>query len=356
MSSKYRQLTDLLRSELAGLARSGQTRLPTEQELAARYHMSRQTVRHALQLLEAEGLILRQQGRGTFIAEALQRTSQRRIALLVHRADAYLTPAFIHDLRSALTAENCTLTVHATDGSPARERQLLQTLAAEHVTGVVCEAAATARPSVNADLFQLLAQRGVPVVLLGSANENLAHLPLAAPDHEAGATLLTRHLLHQGRRRFGGVFCHDDRGSVERFHALCRTLLEADLPLPESSILWLSLQDVYHPEDAHLIRQLDAFLDRITGDCDALVCATDELAHLLLNRMLLRGVRVPQDMAIAGMDNSYLHQLGPVPLTSVGPRRLRPGAAAARLLLTLLSGSPAASLKLPMELFPRSST
>jgi len=40
--------------------------MPTEQEFAARFGVSRVTIRKALNMLEAEKLILRQQGRGTF--------------------------------------------------------------------------------------------------------------------------------------------------------------------------------------------------------------------------------------------------------------------------------------------------
>ena len=45
------------------------TKLPTERALAEKYRMGRNTIRHALGELESRGLIYRQVGRGTFVAD-----------------------------------------------------------------------------------------------------------------------------------------------------------------------------------------------------------------------------------------------------------------------------------------------
>ena len=59
MAMKYRVLADRLREDL--IRGSGQRgcKLPTELELTQQYQLSRQTVRHALQLLEEEGDLVR---------------------------------------------------------------------------------------------------------------------------------------------------------------------------------------------------------------------------------------------------------------------------------------------------------
>ena len=57
MASKYERLAQLLREELARLRAAGTTRMPSEAEIVQKYGVSRQTVRHALTLLEEEGLI-----------------------------------------------------------------------------------------------------------------------------------------------------------------------------------------------------------------------------------------------------------------------------------------------------------
>jgi GntR family transcriptional regulator len=64
----YHQLYQILRSHiLSGEWQPGDM-IPPESELIERYQVSRTTVRQVLDLLTNEGLIHRQQGRGTFVA------------------------------------------------------------------------------------------------------------------------------------------------------------------------------------------------------------------------------------------------------------------------------------------------
>lgn len=64
----YRQIADRLRDEIAARRFEPSGRLPTESEIGARFAVSRVTVRLALDRLEAEGLIERRKGKGTFTA------------------------------------------------------------------------------------------------------------------------------------------------------------------------------------------------------------------------------------------------------------------------------------------------
>lgn len=66
---KYYQLKELLREKIvAGEWETGDV-IPSERELSEQYDISRMTARQALRELTTEGLIYREQGRGTFVAE-----------------------------------------------------------------------------------------------------------------------------------------------------------------------------------------------------------------------------------------------------------------------------------------------
>ena len=63
----YEQVANALRADIQGGAFDATKRLPTEEELAEKYGISRITVRRAVGDLVEEGLVEKKQGKGTFI-------------------------------------------------------------------------------------------------------------------------------------------------------------------------------------------------------------------------------------------------------------------------------------------------
>jgi GntR family transcriptional regulator len=63
----YYQLERALRKRIQAREVDGGTPFPTERDLCDEYGVSRTTVRQALMILEREGLLKREQGRGTFV-------------------------------------------------------------------------------------------------------------------------------------------------------------------------------------------------------------------------------------------------------------------------------------------------
>ncbi|MGW0632614.1 GntR family transcriptional regulator [Streptomyces sp. NPDC002758] len=64
----YEQVADDLRRKIASGALKAGQRLDGNAKMAERYGVAAMTIRHALDILRREGLIVSQQGRGTFVA------------------------------------------------------------------------------------------------------------------------------------------------------------------------------------------------------------------------------------------------------------------------------------------------
>ena len=67
---QYRKLYEILRKHIVKGVYSEGDLLPSENELCAAYEMARPTVRHALETLVKDGLILKKQGKGSIVRKA----------------------------------------------------------------------------------------------------------------------------------------------------------------------------------------------------------------------------------------------------------------------------------------------
>lgn len=65
----YRQIADELRDAIQAGELSAGSQLPSERELVERYGTAAQTVREAVKVLKAEGLVIGRRGRGVFVRE-----------------------------------------------------------------------------------------------------------------------------------------------------------------------------------------------------------------------------------------------------------------------------------------------
>jgi GntR family transcriptional regulator len=74
----YQVMRDLKEQIVSGKLAPG-SRLPSEASLTGRYHVSRVVIRQALQILEDEGLIDRERGRGTFVSQQVVDDAAPRI-------------------------------------------------------------------------------------------------------------------------------------------------------------------------------------------------------------------------------------------------------------------------------------
>ena len=110
-SPLYQQIKALLTGSLeAGEWKPGEL-IPSEFELAARYKVSQGTVRKAIDELAAENLLVRRQGRGTFVATHIEGRTQFRFLRLtpVDGPPRYPDSRILECRRARATAETARL-------------------------------------------------------------------------------------------------------------------------------------------------------------------------------------------------------------------------------------------------------
>ncbi len=81
----YYQLKELIREQIDNGELKPEDRIPSERELSERYEISRMTARQAITELVNEGLLFREQGKGTFVA--MPKISQGLLGLTSYTED-----------------------------------------------------------------------------------------------------------------------------------------------------------------------------------------------------------------------------------------------------------------------------
>ena len=314
---KYQELIDALSNDISsGRYKPGQ-KLPSEAGLVKKFQTSRITVGRALRELQQKGLIERVAGSGSYVRGELERGLLFGL-LIPDLGETEIFDPICHGIANAPEAGD-----HACLGSyrSAREQQsgaVLAALSAVHsrrVTGVFFaplefegEATKTNRRILNA-----FREANIPVVLLDrrpSAMPERVRADLVGLNNRQAGFVATEHLAQLGcTKRIGFIAYQAAEATVEGRMAGYRDALRK-----------YGLQDVSEPS-----AQIGAN-DRIDlpgGDLpkgeeiEAFVCVNDHVAGVLMHAFLSRGVRIPQDIRLVGIDDVKYASLLPVPLTTV---------------------------------------
>jgi PAS domain S-box-containing protein len=156
--------------------------------------------------------------------------------------------------------------------------------------------------------------------------------PVAGPDNVGGVRAVVDHLVRHGHRRIGFVGHLAQRDMTERHHAYRQALLGHGIdPRPEWQV---RATDTLEAGGRDAGRRLVAAGLPTT----AVVAATDRNAVGLIEALGSYGVRVPEQQAVVGFDNTEAGARHTPPLTTVEPRFDLVGELAVRLLVTRLRG------------------
>ena len=194
----------------------------------------------------------------------------------------------------------------------------------------------------------VLAGLGTVKPLLVIAGCVLPGIDAVGAENTSSARDLTAHLFAHGRRRLlflGAPYPCDMR---DRYEGFC--LAHTDRGLEPSDPVRIPI------EEADGVRFAERFLAG-DHDADAVVCANDELALAVLDRLTRAGVRVPDDVAITGWDDVMAARYVRPGLTTVRQPVREIGALAASRLHERVSGGGGAlePVVLPTELVLRGS-
>jgi len=178
----------------------------------------------------------------------------------------------------------------------------------------------------------ILEHAGAPVVELMETDTSFIDMCVGFSNYSAGQEM-TRHLITRGYRRiaFAGSQMERDLRAVRRMNAYLtemeRHKLPTDLAMTYSG--WSS----YRGGAQALAKIIEA-----KEDVDAIFFATDSLAIGAILECGRRGIRVPEDIAIAGFNGQEIVDFIHPKLTTIASPRYEIGRVAAEMILQRISG------------------
>lgn len=245
-------------------------------------------------------------------------------------------------------AHRWTVLVDQTDGSPERERLVLDGIRDRMIDGLLF-----APRSVSAEA---LADRPaeVPLVLLGDRVVE-AGIDRVTVDSPGVGRAATRHLLELGRRRvavIGADSGTDDPLAMARLQGVRDELAAAGLPSGPVLELTAAHWDHGHGEQAAETMLASGV------EVDAIVCFNDALALGAMHALQRAGRRVPGDVAVIGVDDVPAARFLWPSLSSVRLEKEKIARHAVTLLADRIADPdrPVREIVTGFELVPRAST
>ncbi len=329
---KYLEIVKWINEQIRTKKLTAGQKMYSENELKDMFGVSRQTVRHAIGVLEQDGVIRRIQGSGTYINDSrLANLAKRmRVSVVTTYVDGYIFPRTIQGIENVLLEEGYSVQIAFTNNQNGREKTILEDIISrDEVAGIIVETTKSGIPNPNLHLYQEIRKRRIPVVFINSYYPQLKIPHVSINDHMAGWKM-TRHLIAMGHKKIGGIFKLDDGQGRLRYSGYMDAMLDAGLELEDSRILWVDTEDV-----KHLDKLTEKILDRLK-DCTGVFCYNDEVAFGLIDIFKKAGIRVPKDISVAGVDDSELAVLGEVAITSAPHPMEKLGRKAAENLLRMI--------------------
>lgn len=277
-------------------------------------------------------------------ARALASGRSMTVGAVMPTLDNAIFSRALQAMQTTLAAGGYQLLVASHDYNPAAEVEVIRTLLSRGVDGMILVGADRA-PEAEA----LLMAAGVPVVLTWRAP---AGTPAVVVDNEQAGALAVQHLMELGHRRIGaitGTIRFNDRQRM-RLTGARQALERTGLALPPS----LACEQSTTLEGG---RMGCAKLLELADPPTAIVCGLDLLAIGCMVEAQARGLSVPGQLSVVGIDDLDMSAHVSPSLSTVHIPTARIGSEAASKLVAMLADHETPlQMSLPVELIVRRSS
>jgi LacI family transcriptional regulator len=352
----YQQVAADIRRKIVSREMPVGSRIPPHRDLATQYGVSIITINKALSGLVSEGLLYSHVGRGTYVMVRPASTSgiaaPTTIGFVLRDLSSPYFSLIAHGAQQRADALGVGVLFASSSNRVDREEEQIRRLLALGVHGfIVVSMSRTSQ--LNESVKALHAAKFPYVVVSYTVGDDV---PYVGGDLDAAGYMAGQHLASLGFHRFGCLI--DKRGSPNgelRMGGYRRALEEAGQHIEEGFIFEHAFSG--EENDYRSGYAAGEVISRLERRPDAMFCFNDLGALGLEDGLLDSGLKVPDDVAIVGLDDIELAARARVPLTTLRQPVNEIGARALDAVLAALRGEtqPTRQLFKP-ELIVRAST
>jgi DNA-binding LacI/PurR family transcriptional regulator len=296
----------------------------------SRVHNS--TGRVSQQTAEAVWAVSRQLGfRPNLIGRNLRSTRTRTIGVVLPSLNHPVFAECLQGVEAAAQTSNHVIAISTTGYQVESEERVSERLLQQRVDGLIL----TVADAAHSPVLDKLDAEGVPYVLVfnqtGKKPSKQPTRPSVSVDNFAAGRQMVEHLLALGHQRIhmlAGQFQQSDR-SHQRFLGYQAAMRAAGQPWSPP------LELAFNAADTRA--ELQDLLSR-RHPPTALFCSNDQLAMTVMRDLRSLGVRIPEDISLAGFDGVRVGDWMTPALTTVVQPTAEIGRTAVELLLQLMAG------------------
>lgn len=285
-------------------------KLPSELEFQKMYDVSRHTVRSALNRLENAGIIVKEQGAGSFVAKLKPKRDYKEIGVITTYVSDYIFPLTIRGIEQELTKNGYSMILSSTNNDRDIEEAAIQMMIDRNVDGVIVEPTQSSYYNSNLGLYLKLKNMGIPIIMINARYEGLDFPLIALDDLNAGYEA-TKNLIENNHTNIGGIFKADDLQGQERHKGFIKACFEYGINYNKENIFFYetdNFNEVISTKVSEMVKS-----KRVTG----VVCYNDTVAIEILKLIWTFGYNVPEDLSIVSHDNSTLSSITEVKINSI---------------------------------------
>ncbi|WP_433150981.1 LacI family DNA-binding transcriptional regulator [Actinomadura nitritigenes] len=274
------------------------------------------------------------------------------IGLIIPELTNPIFPAFAEVIESALARHGYMAVLCSQAPGGVAEDDYIEMLLERGVAGIIFVNGLHANARSDRARYARLIEQALPVVLVNGYRPDI-DAPFISNDDVASLEAIVGHLAAMGHRRIGLAIGQDVYVPTRRKTEGFQRAMAAHTALPPDEVDSLIVNTMYTVEggQAAAAKLLDA-------GCTAICGGNDIMALGAIRAARARGLRVPEDVSVTGMDDSLLTAYLDPPLTTIRQAVREMSMAAVSTVLDEIRGarSPRTELLFRPELVVRRST